>query len=126
VKNNKIFSNITKVLFPLCNNTENDGGFAVIPGSHKSNFERPFDNNPKNNLNILKHVDAKPGDAVIFTEALAHGSLINKTNKTRRILSYCYSVGYMPDWTRFNLNYSSQYLKKAPLKVKKIIKLIKD
>ena len=126
VKNKKIFSNITKVLFPLGNNTENDGGFAVIPGSHKSYFERPFDNNPKNNLSVLKHVDAKPGDAVIFTEALAHGSLINKTNKTRRILSYCYSVGYMPDWTRFNLNYSVQYLKRAPLKVKKIIKLIKD
>ncbi len=126
VKNKRIFSNITKVLFPLSNNTEKDGGFAVIPGSHKSNFNRPFNNNPKNNLSILKFVDIKPGDAVIFTEALAHGSLINKTNKTRRILSYCYSVGYMPDWTRLKLNYSEKYLKKAPSKVKKVIKLIKD
>ena len=39
----------------------------------------------------------EPGDAILFTEALVHGSLINQTNKTRRILSYCYSVGYMPD-----------------------------
>ena len=49
VKDAKIFSNVTKVLFPICNNTEKDGGFAVIPGSHKANFTRPYNNEPKNN-----------------------------------------------------------------------------
>jgi ectoine hydroxylase-related dioxygenase (phytanoyl-CoA dioxygenase family) len=125
VKNTKIFSNVTKVLIPICNNTEKDGGFAVIPGSHKANFNRPYNNNPKNNK-LLKHVDAKPGDAIIFTEALAHGSMINKTNKVRRVLSYCYSVGYMPDWTKLKLEYSKEYLKRAPKKIKKLIKLYKD
>jgi ectoine hydroxylase-related dioxygenase (phytanoyl-CoA dioxygenase family) len=125
VKNDKIFSNVTKVLFPLSSNTELDGGFAVIPGSHKCNFYRPFDNNPKNNLSVLKHVDASPGDAVVFTEALAHGSLINKTNRVRRILSYCYSVGYMPDWTKLKLTYSKEYLNRSRGKIKKLIKLNK-
>lgn len=125
VKNTKIFSNVTKVLIPICNNTEKDGGFAVIPGSHKANFNRPYNNNPINNK-LLKHVDAKPGDAIIFTEALAHGSMINKTNKVRRVLSYCYSVGYMPDWTKLKLEYSKEYLKRAPKKIKKLIKLYKD
>ena len=125
-KNKKIFSNVTKVVYPICNNNKLDGGFAAIPGSHKSNFKRPYDNNPKNNLKILKHVEAKPGDAILFTEALAHGSLKNKTNKIRRILSYCYSVGYMPDWTKFNLEYSKENRKKAPNKIKKIINLKKD
>jgi len=125
VKNTKIFSNVTKVLIPICNNTEKDGGFAVIPGSHKANFNRPHDNNPKNNK-LLKYVNVKPGDAVIFTEALAHGSMINKTNKVRRVLSYCYSVGYMPDWTKLRLEYSKEYLKRAPRKIKKLIKLYKD
>ena len=74
----------------------------------------------------LKHVDAKPGDAIIFTEALAHGSMTNKTNKVRRVLSYCYSVGYMPDWTKLKLEYSKEYLKRAPKKIKKLIKLYKD
>ena len=46
-KNKKIFSNVTKVVYPICNNNKLDGGFAVIPGSHKSNFKRPYDNNPK-------------------------------------------------------------------------------
>ncbi len=126
VKDRVIFSNITKILIPLCNNTEKDGGFAVIPGSHKSNFVRPYNNNPENNKNCLVHLNINPGDAVIFTEALAHGSMKNKSNKTRRILSYMYTVKYMPDWTKFNLNYSEEYMKKSPRKVKKLIKLKTD
>ena len=126
VKNGVIFSNITKILIPLCNNTNKDGGFAVIPGSHKSNFVRPYNNNPKNNKSCLIHLDAKPGDAVIFTEALAHGSMINQSNKVRRILSYMYTVKYMPDWTKLNLNFSDEYQKRAPKKIKQLIKLKKD
>ena len=38
VKDKKFFQNITKVVFPICNNTKKDGGFAVIPGSHKAEF----------------------------------------------------------------------------------------
>ena len=125
VKNAKIFSNVTKVLFPICNNTEKDGGFAVIPGSHKANFIRPYNSEPKNNK-LLKYVDAKPGDAIIFTEALAHGSMINKTNNIRRVLSYCYSVGYMPDWTKLNLQHSEKYFRKAPKKIKDLIKIYKE
>lgn len=125
VKDKKIFSNVTKVLFPICNNTERNGGFAIIPGSHKANFNRPYSNNPKDNK-LLKFIDAKPGDAVVFTEALAHGSMINKTNNVRRVLSYCYSVAYMPDWTKLNLKYSKEYFKKAPAKIKNLIKVHKD
>ena len=97
----------------------------MIPGSHKANFNRPYSNNPKDNK-LLKYIDAKPGDAVIFTEALAHGSMINKTNNVRRILSYCYSVAYMPDWTKLGLKYSKEYFKKSPAKIKNLIKVYKD
>jgi ectoine hydroxylase-related dioxygenase (phytanoyl-CoA dioxygenase family) len=125
VKDGKIFSNVTKVVFPLMNNTKEDGGFSVIKGSHKSNFRRPFDNNPKNNY-LLEHVNANPGDAIFFTESLAHGSGVNKTNRIRRILSYCYSVKYMPDWTKFGLNFSKEYINSAPNKIKKLIYLEKS
>ena len=125
VKDKTIFSNITKVLFPIKNNKIKDGGFAVIPGSHKSNFRRPYNNHPKNNK-LLKYIDIGPGDAVIFTEALAHGSLENQSGLTRRILSYAYSVGYMPDWTKLKLSYSDYYLKNAPKKIKKLISLKKN
>ena len=89
------------------------------------NFLRPYDYNPKNNR-LLKHVKAGPGDAIFFTESLAHVSFVNKTNKTRRILSYCYSVAYMPDWTKFSLNYSEDYINGAEQKIKKLIKIIKN
>ena len=109
--------NVTKVVFPLLNNTLQDGGFSVIKGSHKSNFKRPFNNNPKKN-HLLEYIDAKPGDAILFTESLAHGSGVNKTNRTRRILSYCYSVKYMPDWKKFGLSFSKEYIEKCPTKLK--------
>ena len=125
VKNGKIFSNVTKVVFPLLNNTLQDGGFSVIKGSHKSNFKRPFNNNPKKN-HLLEYIDAKPGDAILFTESLAHGSGINKTNRTRRILSYCYSVKYMPDWKKFGLNFTKEYINTCPKKIKKLISLKSD
>jgi ectoine hydroxylase-related dioxygenase (phytanoyl-CoA dioxygenase family) len=125
VKDGNIFSNVTKVVFPLMNNTKEDGGFSVIKGSHKSNFKRPFDNHPKNNY-LLEHVNANPGDAIFFSESLAHGSGVNKTNRIRRILSYCYSVKYMPDWTKFGLNFSEEYTKSAPKKIKKLIYLEKS
>ena len=67
------------------NNKKIDGGFAVIPGSHKSNFIRPQNSDPKNNYKLLKYIDASPGDAIIFTESLAHGSLVNYSNNIRRI-----------------------------------------
>ena len=117
VKNGLIFSNVTKIFVPLCNNKINDGGFAVVPGSHKSNFLRPYDNNPKKNLSCLKHLEENPGDAIIFTEALAHGSMMNKSNKIRRILSYMYSVKYMPDWGKFNLGYSEKFLDNSSKKI---------
>ena len=102
--------------FPWC---------VILYRNKSSFFQTTFNNQTKNNK-LLKHVDAKPGDAIIFTEALAHGSMTNKTNKVRRVLSYCYSVGYMPDWTKLKLEYSKEYLKKAPKKIKKLIKLYKD
>jgi len=125
VKNGVIFSNITKVVFPIANNKKNDGGFSIIPGSHKASFVRPNNNHPDNNK-LLSYIDAKPGDAIIFTEALAHGSLVNKTGLTRRILSYAYSVAYMPDWSKFKLQYSKEYLKRAPKKIKELILLKKN
>ena len=39
VKDKKNFFKYYKVVFPICNNTKKDGGFAVIPGSHKAEFK---------------------------------------------------------------------------------------
>jgi hypothetical protein len=108
-QNDEIFSLCTKVVYPMLNHLPEDGCFAAIPGSHKANFKRPYGNHPAENPPLIP-VDAAPGDAVIFTEALTHGSLVNTSKRRRRTIYYCYSVGYMPDWSKFGLNFTPGFL----------------
>ena len=74
-----------------------DGGFACIPGSHKTNlrsgvprevmrFERP--------AHYVRQPPAKAGDVIIFTEALIHGTLPWTAGHERRALLYKYSPGH--------------------------------
>lgn len=107
-RNRQIFSLLTKVVFPIADHTVADGCFAIVPGSHKSEFERPFpDDNPLDHPALMP-VPVAPGDAIIFTEAATHGSYPNTSGRCRQTLYYCYSVGYMPDWTKLGLSFSEK------------------
>jgi len=106
VHNGQMFSPLTKAVFPLLPCEPDDGCFAAIPGSHKSNFPRPWDDDPDRNL-PLRPILAAPGDAIIFTEATTHGSRVNTSGRPRRTLYYCYSIDWMPDWTSQGLTYSN-------------------
>jgi ectoine hydroxylase-related dioxygenase (phytanoyl-CoA dioxygenase family) len=101
----QIFSLLTKAVFPISNHRPEDGCFAVVPASHKAGF--PL--SPGGEA-LLVPVDAEPGDAVVFTEALTHGSLKNLSGRCRKTVFYCYSVGYMPDWTKFGLTFSNELM----------------
>lgn len=97
VQNGKFYSTLVKVVYPLFDCDPEDGCFAVIPGSHKSNFERPYGGHP-DEIPCKIPVPAKAGDAIIFTEALCHGSLVNTSKRRRRTLYFAYSVRYMSNW----------------------------
>ncbi len=103
--NDQMVSTLTKAVFPLIDCDVEDGCFAVVPGTHKANFPRPWGRHPNDDPGLLS-IPAKAGDAIIFTEALTHGSTINTSGHPRRTLYYCYSVGYMPDWGRQGLRFS--------------------
>lgn len=105
-KNGQIFSLLNKAVFPIANHDVGDGCFAIVPGSHKAEFERPFPDDDPMNHPALVPVPAEPGDAIIFTEAATHGSYKNISGRCRQTLYYCYSVGYMPDWTKLGLSFS--------------------
>jgi len=68
-------------------------------------------------------VDAEPGDCIVFTEALAHGSLVNQSGRPRRTLYFCYSVGYMPDWGNLGLSFSDGFLDKLSPAQAEIVRL---
>lgn len=71
-----------------------DGGFACIPGSHKSNYLRFF---PKDVARFERHADyvvqprMNAGDVLIFTEALIHGTAEWTSEVERRALLFKYS-----------------------------------
>ena len=103
--NGQMVSSLTKAVFPLLDSVVEDGCFAVIPGTHKANFPRPWGPHPEENP-ALAPIPARAGDAIIFTEALTHGSSVNTSGRPRRTLYYCYSTGYMPDWGGQGLRFS--------------------
>lgn len=121
-QNGQIGSTLTKAVFPLAGTKIEDGCFAVIPGSHKSNFPRPFGDHPDDNPPLVP-VECEPGDAIVFTEALAHGSLVNKSGALRRTLFYCYSVGFMPDWGKLDLGFSDAFVARLSEQRREIIRL---
>jgi ectoine hydroxylase-related dioxygenase (phytanoyl-CoA dioxygenase family) len=80
-----------------------EGGFACIPGSHKSNLPTPTDvARLETDLGIVRQPEAKAGSVIIFTEALTHGAMPWKAAHDRRAILYKYAPG--------GLSYASDYL----------------
>ncbi|MDA0710099.1 MAG: phytanoyl-CoA dioxygenase family protein [bacterium] len=120
--NGQMMSTLTKAVFPLFDCQAQDGCFAVIPGAHKSNFPKPWGNHPDENPPLVP-VAARAGDAIVFTEALTHGSTVNQSGRPRRTVYYCYSTGYMPDWGGQGLHFSSRVMENLTEEQREILRL---
>ncbi|MCJ8329447.1 MAG: phytanoyl-CoA dioxygenase family protein [Lentisphaeria bacterium] len=92
-QNGNIYNGLTVVAFNLQDVNEGDGGFACVPGSHKSNLPHPIDwkDMSESVHETITPVIGKAGTAIIFTEALTHGGLPWKGKSERRSLFYKYS-----------------------------------
>ncbi|MQC82614.1 MAG: hypothetical protein DWG79_01975 [Chloroflexi bacterium] len=92
--NGKMRCGLTVVAWALTDCNPGDGGFACIPGSHKSNYSTPRDVALLDrDLGVVKQVAASAGSAIIFTEALTHGTLPWRASHQRRSILYKYSPG---------------------------------
>jgi hypothetical protein len=123
VKNGDIFSSLTKAVIPLDNHNVEDGCFCVVPGSHKANFDNKYNLGSPSDHPAIKPLPAKPGDLIIFTEALQHGGLNNISNNIRRTIYYCYSVGSMPDWGSLGLHCSDALYKSENEQLRETVRL---
>lgn len=88
---------LTVVTFCLSPANDGDGGFACIPGSHKSHFAASLASDVRSFRRRPHYVVQPPlaaGDAVIFTEALIHGTAPWTADHERRALLYKYSPGH--------------------------------
>lgn len=81
------------VAYELEDTVCNDGGFCCIPGSHKANFGVPPDwvDLSQGVHPMMTRVPARAGTAIIFTEALSHGTLPWTAPSTRTTLFYKYT-----------------------------------
>lgn len=94
VRNGCISSGLTVVTFALTDAPASAGGFVCIAGSHKANFANPLlEQSTESHREWLTQVDLRAGDAVIFTEALTHGSHDWQGPGIRRALLYKYAPG---------------------------------
>ncbi len=91
-RNGRIYNGLLAVAYELNDVHPGDGGFACIPGSHKSNLPCPQEwLNLELANSSVKSVTIKAGSAIIFTEALTHGTLPWRGKNQRRTLFYKYS-----------------------------------
>ena len=94
--NGRFFNGLVAVAFELDDVRASDGGFACVPGSHKSNIGLPAAwRHSKTQAEVpdfVQRVAAAAGDAIIFTEACAHGTVPweGKPGSERRTLFYKY------------------------------------
>lgn len=99
-RNGQMYNGLIVVSYALGDVNPGDGGFAAIPGSHKSNLPCPVE---YRTLEVTGpwtlQVPQKAGSAIIFTEALTHGTWPWQSDRERRSLLYKYSPGHM-SWAR--------------------------
>ena len=72
-----------------------DGGFAVVPGSHKANLPVPkrFISLEETGPWVVR-VPVQAGDAILFSEACTHGTWPWRAKHERRSLLYKYAPGH--------------------------------
>jgi ectoine hydroxylase-related dioxygenase (phytanoyl-CoA dioxygenase family) len=95
-KNGRMYNGLTVVSWQLTDVKPGDGGFCCIPGSHKSNFACPADiKRYESDRDAVHQVVAPAGSAVLFTEALTHGTLPWRSEQPRRSILFKYSPGFL-------------------------------
>lgn len=115
------------ILIALTDIGPGDGATMVIPGSHKSNFPHPDIAKYRDqggvasldNLVGAVEVYMKAGDAILFVDALSHGSAYRTNPDVRRIIVYRYG----PSWGNFRLGYqpSDELLARLTTERRKIV-----
>jgi hypothetical protein len=110
VRNGTFMCGQINVLIALTEIGPGDGATMVIPGSHKANFEHP--QFAKQGVSISEgasvdgvegaiEVHMQAGDAILFVDAISHGSAKRVSEGERRILV----LRYGPSWGFFRFGY---------------------
>jgi hypothetical protein len=97
------------ILMALTDIGPGDGATVVIPGSHKSNLAHPhfathsYGTTPCDGVVGAVECHMQAGDALLFVDAICHGSAARVTPGERRIVVYRYG----PSWGRSRHGYTA-------------------
>ncbi|WP_232517928.1 phytanoyl-CoA dioxygenase family protein [Burkholderia ambifaria] len=94
VKSNKIFNGLTGVMYALSDMSSNVSHFCCIPASHRANFAVPDEYRDPCSNPLIKHVFLAKGDALVFSEALVHGTYHVECSESRRAIFARYTNSY--------------------------------
>ncbi len=108
VRNGRFHCGQINILMALNDVGPGDGATMVIPGSHKANFEHPdlhkFQMGEQRSVDGLEdaiEVHLNAGDALLFVDAIMHGSAKRRSPGMRRICIFRYG----PSWGNFRHPY---------------------
>jgi hypothetical protein len=114
VRQGKFHCGQVNVLLALTDIGPGDGATMVIPASHKANFAHPDlarfqmgENRSVDGLEDAIEVHLQAGDALLFVDAIMHGSAMRRNPGLRRIVVQRYG----PSWG----NFRHPYQPSAPL-----------
>ena len=91
-RDGRMHNGLTVLAYNLKDVRPGDGGFGCVPGSHKSNYPYPNEwRDLQDPPPFVQSVPGPAGSAVIFTEALTHGTMPWRGQDERRtvFLKFC-------------------------------------
>ena len=114
------------ILLALTDIGPGDGGTMVLPCSHKSNLPHPHspgmergDSARIDSLLGAEEVHLKAGDALLFVDAICHGSSSRTNPGERRVVIYRYGVSWGQTYRGFR--YSEELLARLTPERRKIL-----
>ncbi len=92
VQNGRIHCRGVTVAWQLADCAEGEGGFCVIPGSHKSREPMPPELiDMEEDMGVVVQPAMRAGDLLFFAETAAHGALPWRADHERRSVLYKYA-----------------------------------
>lgn len=91
-QNGKIYCRGITVAWQLSDCGPGDGGFAIVPGSHKLAEPTPDEvRTYEDDMGLVEQVEMKAGDLLFFAETATHGTLPWTADHDRRSILYKYA-----------------------------------
>jgi hypothetical protein len=95
-QNGRMYCAGVTVAWQLADVNAGDGGFAIVPGSHKANYPTPRGvRSVERDMGLVKQPAMPAGSVLFFAETATHGTLPWKGRGQRRSVLYKYAARHV-------------------------------